>query len=174
MSTVTVNGLSEIGEALKEFPIELSRKYLRRATYAAAEAIAQDAVARAKGAPRYQAAMDQIAKNIAIFKRKTDDSSAHYAIGVRRVRTSKKIKNVLRIIRRSGQTVRIENDTFFWWWFEKGTAARYVKSGGFRGRILATPFLRPAFEAQKDRALVVFKDDLSEGVQLAARAVSRS
>ncbi len=117
--------------------------------------------------------MEQIAKNIAVFRRKSDDSVAHYAVGVRRIKLSAKVKRTLRILRRANQPIRIENDTFFWWWFEKGTVGRVTKHGANRGRIIATPFLRPAFEAQKDHALEVFKGDLAEGVQLAARAVSQ-
>jgi HK97 gp10 family phage protein len=174
MATVEVKGLRELGEALKAFPDVLGKKYLRRATFRAAETIAQDAVARANSAPKYPAAMQQIAKNIAVFKRKSDADTAHYAVGVRRIRLSSKVKRVLRIMRRAGQPIRIENDTFFWWWFEKGTRSRVTKKGANRGKIEAQPFLRPAFEAQKENALVVFKTDLAEGVMLAARVVSKS
>lgn len=173
MATVEVKGLAELGEALKAFPDVLGKKYLRRATFKAAEAISQDAVARALSAPKYPAAMQQIAKNIAVFKRKSDANGSHYAVGVRRIRLSAKVKRVLRILRRADQPVRVENDTFFWWWFEKGTRTRATKKGANRGKIEAQPFLRPAFEAQKLHAIEVFKQDLSDGVAAAAREVAK-
>lgn len=175
MTTVTVKGLDEIGRALSEFPTVLAKKYLRRATFKAARTIADDAAARANAAPKYQAAMQQIAKNVSVFRRQTDSpGEAHYAVGVRRVKLSAKIKRTLRILRRAGQSVRIENDTFFWHWYEFGTAERHTQSGAYRGKIIAQPFLRPAFEAQKEAAIGVFKEALAEGVTLAAKEVART
>lgn len=172
--TVKVNGLDQLGRALSAFPPTLARKYLRRATYQAARTIADDAATRAQGAPLYKAAMEQIAKNIAVFARRDvpADSAAHYAVGVRRVRLTRKVKRVLRILRRVGQTLKIENDTFFWTWYELGTQDRYTAAGAYRGKIQAQPFLRPAFEAQKDAALATFQSALADGVAAAAREVA--
>ncbi len=170
--TVQVKGLAELGNALKQFPEVLGKKYLRRATYDAARLIADDAAAKAAGAKKYQAAMQQIAQNIAVFaRRESNPNLAHYAVGVRRVRVSKKIKRVLRVLRKSGQSARIENDTFFWHWYEFGTAQRFTKSDGNRGRIEAQPYLRPAFEAQKANSVEKFKVSLAIGVQEAAAEV---
>lgn len=173
-TTVTIKGLDEVGRALAEFPEVIAKKYLRKATFSAAQTIAAAAAANANAAPRYQAAMQQIAKNVAVFRRTTESPGiAHYAVGVRRVKLSAKVKKTLRILRRAGQSVRIENDTFFWHWYEFGTAPRQTKKGAFRGRITATPFLRPAFEAQKNAAIEVFAKSLAEGVTAAAKEVAR-
>jgi HK97 gp10 family phage protein len=173
MAEIEVKGLDELGRALSEFPEVMAKKYLRRATFTAARVFADDAALRASGAPLYHDAMAQIAKNIAVFKRSAPNGTAHYAVGVRRVRISRKIKNVIRILRRAGQTTRIENDTFFWHWYEFGTEERYTKGGAARGRIIAQPYLRPAFEAQKEAAVDAFKADLAEGVAAAAREVAK-
>jgi hypothetical protein len=95
-----------------------------------------------------------------------------YSIGVRRIKLSRKIKKTLRIIKRAGLSINIENDTFFWWWFEKGTAQRFTKAGGNRGVIEAQPFLRPAFESEKTNAIEVFKVSLADGVAAAAAETS--
>ena len=173
MADVQVKGLDELGRALAEFPNVIAQKYLRRATFKAARVIADDAVTRASGAPLYHAAMEQIAKNIAVFKRSTPLGEAHYAVGVRRVRLSAKVKKTLRILRRGGESVKIENDTFFWHWYEFGTEERHTASGANRGKIQAQPYLRPAFEAQKGAAVEAFAADLALGVAAAAREVAK-
>ncbi len=171
---VKVTGLEELGRALAQFPYVLAKKYLARATYTAAAQIENRAIANAKGNSVYPLAMGLIAENIAVFKRKADDQTSHYAIGVRRVKLSRKVKKTLRIIRRAGLSLKIENDTFFWWWFEKGTAQRFKKSNGQgTGRIQAQPFLRPAFESEKESALEVFRVTLADGVQAAAAEVAK-
>jgi HK97 gp10 family phage protein len=167
---VKVEGLEELGKALKEFPEILGKKYLARATFTAAAQIEARAISNAIASRQYQAAMQLIAKNIAIFKRRDEPNTAHYAIGVRRVRVSAKVKKVLRVLRRDEQAVKIENDTFFWWWFEKGTAERVVKKTGQHvGKIQAQPFLRPAFESEKENAVEVFRVTLADGVIAAAQ-----
>ena len=173
--TVKVEGLAELGRALSAFPPALAKRYLRRATYEAARAFADDAAQRAASARLYKPAMEQIAKNIAVFARRDVDpgTTAHYSVGVRRIKLSRKIKSVLRTLRRAGQGVRIENDTFFWHWFEFGTQDRHTKKGAYRGKILAQPFLRPAFEAKKDASVEVFKAALAAGVDAAAREVAK-
>jgi len=174
MTTVPIKGLDDLGRALKEFPEVIGKKYLRRGTYQAARTIADDAVIRAAGAPLYAQAMEQISKNIAVFARRNPDpSTAHYAVGVRRVKLSKRLKRVLRVLRNTGQAGQLENDTFFWHWYEFGTTERRTTKGENRGKIIAQPYLRPAFEAKKNEAIEAFKKSLAQDVEAAAREVRR-
>jgi HK97 gp10 family phage protein len=159
MATVEVKGLSELGEALKAFPEVIGKKYLRKATFAAAEIIEADAISRAPvrtGALR---------SHIAIFKRKSDGNTAAYAIGVRGIKLTSKIKKVLRIVRRAngGQRTQIAGDVFYWRFVEFGTS-----------KMAARPFLRPAFEAQKLNAIDKFREALADGVARAAEEVRKS
>lgn len=157
MASITVSGLDEIGRALKDFPQIIGQKYLRRATFTAAALIESDAISRAP--VRTGALRD----HIAIFKRSSDGNTAHYAIGVRGIRLNRKIKKVLRILRRAnGTRTAIAGDTYYWKYLEFGTA-----------KMAARPFLRPAFEAQKEAATQVFRTSLAEGVIAAAAEVSR-
>lgn len=102
--------------------------------------------------------------HIAIFKRRSPDShTVAYAIGVRGIKLNRKIKNVLRVLRKAnGTRTSIQGDTFYWRYLEFGTS-----------KMAARPFLRPAFEAQKNAAIEVFKTTLAEGVQAAAAEVSK-
>lgn len=157
MATVTVTGLSELGEALKQFPVVIAQKYLRRAAYTAAALIEADAISRAP--VRTGALRD----HIAIFKRKSDGNTAAYAIGIRGIRLNRKVKNVLRILRKAnGNRTQIAGDVYYWQFLEFGTS-----------KMSARPFLRPAFEANKDSAIELFRTTLADGVQAAAAEVSR-
>ena len=47
---------------------------------------------------------------------------------------------------------------------ELGTLPRYVKSGGFRGRMPAKPYARPAFDTKKGEALKVIGRNLKRNI----------
>ena len=155
---VEVRGLSELGEALKNFPEVLGRKYLRKATFAAAGVIKEDAITRA---PVHTGAMKE---HIAVFRRKSEPSEAHYAIGVKGIKFNKKVKRVLRNLRKIAGVKRlnIAGDLYYWRFLEFGTA-----------KMPARPFMRPAFEAQKMNAIDKFRESLADGVQAAAAEVYR-
>ncbi len=156
MVEVKVDGLEELGQALAQFPTVLAQKYLARATFTAAAVIESDAIARA---PERTGLLKS---KIAIFKRNEGEGIAHYAIGVRRLRVTKKIKRVLRIARKANLSYRIVDDAFYWRFLEFGTV-----------KMSARPFLRPAFEAQKENAIEVFRTTLADGVQAAAAEVAK-
>ena len=153
---VRVDGLAELGEALKQFPEVLGKKYLRKATFLAAQVIEQDAITHAP------VRTGNMKDAIAIFKRKDDPSTAHYAIGVRKIKLNRKMKNVFRIVRRAGMKLGIQGDAYYWRFVEFGTA-----------KMPAHPFLRPAFEAQKMAAIEKFRTSLADGVQAAAKEVAK-
>lgn len=156
---VKVDGLEELGKALRDFPTVLAQKYLKRATFTAAALIEADAISRAP------VRTGLLKSKIAIFKRSSDGNTAHYAIGVRRLRLTRKVKRVLKILRKANggsSGVTIDDDAFYWRFLEFGTA-----------KMSAHPFLRPAFEAQKEAAIEVFRVTLADGVQAAAAEVAR-
>jgi len=60
------------------------------------------------------------------------------------------------------QRVAVAGDVYYWRFVEFGTA-----------KMAARPFLRPAFEAQKQNALEVFQTVLADGVLAAEKEVSK-
>jgi HK97 gp10 family phage protein len=159
MAEIKVSGLDEIGRALAAFGPELGLKYLGRATYFSAAVIRDQAQANAP------VRSGQLQDAISVFKRKADVSSAHYAVGVKRIRLNKKIKRVLSALKRIGEPVGVEGDVFYWRFMELGF---HDKDGVFH----IHPFLKPAFTQKVDQALETFRTELSIGVEKAARAVS--
>jgi HK97 gp10 family phage protein len=153
-----VSGLRELGEALQAFGPTLARKYLAKAVYTAADVIRDDAFSRAPFRT------GNLRAHIAIFRRQATDNVAEYDVGVRPIRLNAKVKKVLRILRRStGRRTAIQGDPYYWRFLEFGTS-----------RMAARPFLRPAFEAQKGKALDKFRESLAVGVEKAAAEVNRN
>lgn len=152
---VKVEGLEALGKALRDFPTVLAQKYLKRATYTAAALIETDAISRAP------VLTGLLKSKIAVFKRSADGNSSHYSIGVRKLRLNRKVKKVLKITRKANISIEIADDAFYWRFLEFGTA-----------KMSARPFLRPAFEAQKENAVEVFRVMLADGVQAAAAEVA--
>lgn len=148
---VRVSGLKELGEALIGFGQKLGARYLYRAAYKAAEVIEQDAISRAP------VRTGTLKSNIAVFRKKSPDAyTVHYAVGVRKIRVSKKLKNLFRIVRKNSGVKRVDakGDAYYWRFLETGTA-----------KMPAQPYLRPAFESKKYEALGKFKVALGEGVE---------
>ena len=56
---------------------------------------------------------------------------------------------------------------------EFGTGARYHKNGKYVGQVSAQPFLRPAFDAYKQKTIVNFRDILIVEVDRAAQRAAR-
>lgn len=48
---------------------------------------------------------------------------------------------------------------------EKGTRLRKTKDGASRGRMPAQPFMGPAFEGRKERALRVLREKIRQGIK---------
>ena len=57
---------------------------------------------------------------------------------------------------------------FFGLWIEKGTGPRRRKSGGSTGSMPAEPFLRPAFDANKERVAQIVGRDMKRLLERAA------
>jgi len=150
ISQVTVNGLDALGEALKNLPDNIAKKYLRQATFAAANVIKEDAIARAP------VRSGELQDHIAVFKRSSDADTAHYAIGVRGIKKlSSKQRRTAAMLRKIAGVERLDisGQLFYWRFLEFGTS-----------KMAARPFMRPAFEAQKTTAIDVFRDTLAASV----------
>jgi len=154
---VRVGGLAELGEALKGFSEKIGKKYLWKATLAAA------AVFKAEAIVRVPVRSGALRDAIAVFRRKgRDASTAYYVVSVRKIRYSAKEKRVLRILRGANQRVRVIGDAYYGVFVEYGTS-----------KMRAEPFLRPAFETKKTEALEVFRASLADGVAAATQESKR-
>lgn len=163
---VRVEGLAEVTAALRALPPELASNRggpIRRSLARAAALIRDDAARRA---PRRTG---NLAIQVYMFRdrnpRASTGAAERYIIGVRsgqgqrtyRVRTRGKFAG------RSQR--RFSRDAYYWRFVEFGTE-----------KMTARPFLRPAFEANKEAAVTEFVDAMRTSVENAtarARAKGR-
>lgn len=156
--TAQVNGLRELGEALKEFGEQVGKRYLRRATFQAAEVFKEEAEKRA---PVDTGAMRDA---IAVFRRRPPSADAAlYVVGVKKIRYTRKEKRALRLLKQANRTVKVIGDAYYWRFVELGTV-----------KMKARPFIRPAFETKKAEAIAKFKEALADGVERAKKAAQRN
>ncbi|WP_421794294.1 HK97-gp10 family putative phage morphogenesis protein [Hydrocarboniphaga effusa] len=158
-SSIKVQGLDQLLKNLEQLPRELVSKnggLVRTALFKATKRIREQARQRA---PRDTGVL---AKNIIAVRDKNpraNGASERYIITVRKKRWSKQAKE--RATRRANGKIdyRRSNDAYYWRWVEFGTATQQ-----------AQPFLRPAFESEKEAAVLDFKDSLASGIK---RAVAK-
>lgn len=72
---------------------------------------------------------------------------------MRRLVLTRKVKALLRRVRRAGSSLRIQENAFYWRFVEFGTS-----------KMRARPFLRPAFDNNKDAINDTFIRVLSKGI----------
>jgi HK97 gp10 family phage protein len=158
--TVHVSGLEGIRQALNSvIPAHFQGAALQKALAAAAKPIIADAKARAP------VLTGTLRGDIYSFKDLTS-SPTHEIRGIS-VRTGKR-------------ATKKQGDAFYWVWIEYGhgeiTTTTFKSLGtpakGFFGTTVkaypAHPFMRPAYEAQKQAALQVFEDAMRKQITAAA------
>lgn len=161
-STIKVEGLAELDRKLKAIPRELAGKNggpLRRALFAATRPI----LAQAKSLAPVDTG--NLARNL-IAKRDRNPAASgaaeRYIVTVRAKRLSRKAKAAARTA--SGRIdYRKAGDAFY---------ARFVEFG--TAKVAAQPFLRPAFEQNKERAVQIFRDRLGRDLDGIVRKLARS
>lgn len=156
-------GLDGLLEALKALPPAVTSKNggpARVALAKGARVIRDDARDRAPVGKT-----GDLKKNI-VMKRdgnpQRSGANERYTVGVRG--GAKKFANTKRNVRkgRAGKEYKTDGNTYYWRFKEFGTE-----------KMPAEPFLRPAFESQKERALAVITDTLAKGIEHAAKKVAR-
>lgn len=159
---VKIEGLSGLLQALKALPPEIASKGggpARVALAKAAKLIRDDARARAPvdtGATR---------DNIVMKRDSRPDRfgvNERYTVGVRG--GASKYANNRRNRRkgRAGQVRETAGNTYYWRFKEFGTA-----------KMAAEPFIRPAFDANAERALQLIGSELEKAIARAAKKVAR-
>jgi len=156
--TFKIEGLAELGKALRELPARVARNGLRVSVYAGAKVVRDEARARA---PKAQQSLGPnqpppgTLKRSVIMKHIPDLSSSTRQTFFVTVRHGKKY-------RRQGKKGNLSQDAWYWRFVEFGTR-----------KMRAQPFLRPALEAKRREAGQAMRDRLSERIELEARKLSR-
>jgi HK97 gp10 family phage protein len=147
--TQNLTGFDELAKKLKELGPKVAKNGLRRATSAGAAIVRNDARTRA---PVDTGEM----KRDIMMKRERDvrggdTTGTVYTVYVRSGKKS----------RMAGKKRNVDRDSYYWKFIEFGTA-----------KMPAKPFLRPAFEANKEAAIEAIGKSLDETIQAAAGATS--
>jgi len=144
--TIEVQGLRELSDKLKQLPDKLRKKVLRGAVSTAAKIVQAAAI---QLAPEYTGEVSQGHAPPGTLKR---------AIFRKHVRDSEHDETFIVGVK-SGKKFQKKNlDAFYWRFVEFGTV-----------KMPAHPFLRPAFEANKEKAVQAIKQALAEGLDKVAR-----
>jgi len=143
-----LTGFKELAAALRELGPRIARNTLRRSVSSAAVVIRNEARAKAP------VDTGEMKKDIMIKRERDskDQMSARYSVFVRSGKKS----------RLAGKKRDVNRDSFYWRFVEFGTS-----------KMAAKPFLRPAFEAQKENAVKRIGESLDEGIQKAARELAK-
>lgn len=168
-NTVRVDGLSELLRTLQQLPTEISSKNggpVRSALFKAAKVIRDAAIEKAPirtGALR---------KAIYVYRDRSpqaDGLAERYFIGVRKVKLSKKERKQLRALlgefraqRIAARVVAVEGDPYYW---------RFIEFGKPGVGVPPSPFLRPAMDNNRGRAVEEFRIQFMRTV---ANAVKRA
>lgn len=147
-----VDGLRELGEAMRKLSADINNKVSRAAANAAAQVVKKDAIARAPQADephQLGRRKDQIAqpgnlkRNIIVKRLPAQETNLtqEYIVGVR-----------------SGSG-RVPKDAFYWSFIEFGTV-----------KIAAQPFLRPALSSNQAQATAKMAEVLKRRIDKAGKA----
>jgi HK97 gp10 family phage protein len=158
--SVRIDGLKELAAALRELPRAVGAKRLRKPVAQAAAIIKDSAQARAPiaearglgnrgGLSAGQPPPGTLRKSIIVKRVQGSALDATYIVAVRH---GKRYRDVGKLHRNL--------DAYYWSFLEFGTA-----------KMSARPFMRPAYESNKDRALQTILYGLAEGVHAEASAL---
>ena len=156
--TFKIEGLAELGKALRELPARVARNGLRVSVYAGAKVVRDEARARAPKAEQplgpNQPPPGTLKRSV-IMKHIPELSSLTRQTFFVTVRHGKKY-------RKQGKKGNLSQDAWYWRFVEFGTR-----------KMRARPFLRPALEAKRREAGQAMKDRLSERIEMEASKLSR-
>lgn len=162
MNEVKVEGLKEVADRLRALPVELGSKGggpIRSALFQSAKLL-RDA-ARAKAPVK----TGNLRDNIILYRHrnpKAVGATEHYSIGMRR--GTRRYANNARNRRqgRALQKFKTAGAAYYGRFLELGTA-----------KMPAQPFLRPAFESNKEQAVETFRRAFLQAVERAERKLAR-
>ena len=149
--TFKVEGLQELDRQLRALPERVAGNALATAVSAGARVIRNEAMARAP--------VDTGALKSQIFTKRLRSPSPSEKMSIVGVRSGlAKYANTKRNVRsgKAGKTYKTDGKTFYWKFIEFGTS-----------KMAAKPFLRPAFDAKEQDAVLAITEKLDERIQKA-------
>ena len=155
--TVKIEGLAELGKALRELPDRVARNGLRVSVYAGAKVVREEARARA---PKAQQSLGPnqpppgTLKRSVIMKHIRELSGGGRQTFYVLVRHGKKYRN-------QGKRGNLSQDAWYWRFVEFGTR-----------KMAARPFLRPALESRRREAVDAIKERLTQRIEIEAKALN--
>lgn len=154
-----IDGLKELQNALKELPKEIQKRPLRSAVSAGAKVIADEAINKAP-----QGETGNLRKSIYRYRsrRQSPTGKETFLVGVRKGKAKYANTSRNRRLGRVGKTYQTQGEAYYWRFVEFGTSSQPAR-----------PFLRPAFENSKERAVQVMKERLGKAIETQARKLAR-
>lgn len=159
MITVQITGLKELQNALEQLPKEIQGRPLRSAVSAAAKVIVDDVKSRV---PVGETGNLKTAVYRYRSRRNSATGRETFFVGIRQGKAQYKDTAYNRRKGRVGKNYKTAGEAYYWRFLEFGTA-----------KMQAKPFLRPAFEANKSRAVEVMKDRLGKSIQTQAKKLAK-
>lgn len=158
-SSMKVEGLKELRDAMRFFPEELREKALRKSITAGSTVIRDEArrLAPVLSQPTPRRTQGLLRKMIVGSKGLLRGGEATAFVRVRRIGRGL----VKKLMKKSGKT-GAELDPFYWIMLEFGTS----KMG-------ARPFMRPAFDTKKTQAVEAIKSTLKKEIDAIAKRLYR-
>lgn len=154
MAEVRLNGVDALGRALENLPKVIAKRYLRRAMVAGLTPMKEDAQARAPvlKTPDDRRIPGALRDAIILFRDRNPAASGaaeKYYITIRKIKLNRAQQRIVRALNRAGRSITILGDVYYGRFPEFGTA-----------KMAPMPFMRPAFESGKERALDDFTASL--------------
>lgn len=153
--TIEVQGLKELQRYLHQLPQEIQKRPLRSAVAAGAKVISDAAI---NNAP--QGETGNLRKSIYRYRSRSQSATGKetFLVGVRKGKAKFKDNARNRRLGRVGKTYQTQGEAYYWRFVEFGTS-----------KLSARPFLRPAFERNKEEAVKVMKDRLRRSIEQQAK-----
>lgn len=161
-SSIKVQGLDQLLKNLEQLPQELVSKnggLVRTALFKATKRVRERARATA---PRDTGNLSRNVIAVRDKEPRANGASERYVVTVRKKRWTKQAKERATRLQSGKIDYRRSGDAYYWRWVEFGTATQR-----------AQPFLRPAFEGEKEQAVADFKDSLSGGIRRVVSKMSK-
>jgi HK97 gp10 family phage protein len=166
---VSISGLQELDKALGELPKATARNVLKRTLIKAGEPIAE------RARQLVPVNTGHLRDSIIVSSRiKNKVGSSEYSSAMRAGLGKRAAVAALRTARREAKGQGSFAETFIGPSRGKGVIAyaHLIEFGKFNAP--AQPYMRPAWDSEKQRALDIIKSDLSDEIIKAARRVGRS
>lgn len=157
--SIKIDGLKELQRALELLPKEIQGRPLKSAVSAGAKVILDEAINKAPVGET-----GNLRKALYRYRSRSQSTVGKetYLVGVRKGKGIYGNTRLNRRLGRVGKKYTTQGEAYYWRFVEFGTS-----------KMSAKPFLRPAFESQKERAVQIIKERLGKAIEAQARKLIR-